>query len=144
VIHLLDVSLLIALLDQNHVHHEVARRWFGRVGKHGWATCPITENGFLRILSSASYPIAFESPDSVFGLLREFCLQKGHHFWPDDFSLLDVSEDFSSESISSRDITDFYLLALAVRNKGKFATLDGHVPADLIAGGAESLLLIGR
>jgi uncharacterized protein len=144
VIYLLDVNLLIALLDQNHIHHDAAIRWFDRVGRHGWATCPITENGFLRIVSSSSYPIAFKSTHEVFGLLRSFCLQENYYFWPDNLSLLAMTDNLSVESITSRHITDFYLLALALRNKGKFATFDSHVPADLIAGGTEGLLLIGR
>jgi toxin-antitoxin system PIN domain toxin len=144
VIHLLDVNLLIALLDRNHVHHEAASDWFNQVGRRGWATCPITENGFLRILSSSSYPIALESADSVLDLLRSFCSQKGHHFWPDNISLLEVTNNFSADAITSRDITDVYLLALAVRNNGKFATFDRRIPTDLIVGGPERLLLIGR
>ena len=141
-IYLLDVSLLIALVDQNHIHFAVASEWFRRIGQRRWATCPITENGFLRILSSSAYPVEFSGAGQVFGLLGKLCEHKNHHFWPDDFSLLDLSGDLDRLAVGSRDITDLYLLALAIRHGGQLATLDQRIPSARVEGGEAALHVI--
>lgn len=140
--YLLDVSALIALIDENHVHHISVADWFQAEGRRGWSTCPLTENGALRVLSSSSYPIEFGKPRQVFDLLRALRKQGRHRFWPDDFSLLDLAEHSPGFSISSHQITDLYLVALAARYSGKLATLDRRIPADKISGGAAALHLI--
>jgi toxin-antitoxin system PIN domain toxin len=143
VIYLLDVNVLIALSDVNHVHHEIGHRWFGQTGKRGWATCPITENAFIRILGKASYPKIPGTVDSALSLLRHFCDQPGHHFWPDDFSLRQKSVWREAEMAASTHIPDCYLLALAARHGGKFATLDRRIPVESVVRGRETLQLIG-
>lgn len=136
---LLDVSLLIALLDENHVHHEMAFHWFERQGNNRWATCPITENGLLRILTAPGYPIPLGPASWVFEIFREFCSRGDHDFWADDFSLLEVA---STGSLPSAHLTDLYLLGLAIRKGGKLATLDRRLPAHLLDEGMTSLHVI--
>lgn len=141
-IHLLDVNVLLALLDPRHVAHETAHAWFERTGRLAFATCPMTENGFARIASSRAYvenplPIA-RLLDTLGGLKAE----TGHHFWAEDFSLLD--EGLIDKELLTRpdQITDVYLLALAVRNRGGFATLDRRLRANAVHGGLKALVLI--
>ena len=82
---LLDVNVLIALIDQSHVSHSHAVQWFDAVGEHNWATCPITENGVIRIVGNASY-VNSPGTAAVAELMREFVALPGHVFWADDIS----------------------------------------------------------
>ncbi len=139
---LLDVNLLLALYDPRHIHHEPAHRWFAAMGKSAWATCPITENGFIRIASHPSYP---NSPGNVMcasNLLRTFCHGNGHHFWPDDVCLTDETLFRLGPALSANQTTDVYLLGLAARNGGKLATLDRSIPTSAVIGGERTLEVI--
>jgi toxin-antitoxin system PIN domain toxin len=142
VTYLLDVSLLIALIDENHVHHTAVAEWFQQEGGQSWSTCPLTENGALRVLSSHAYPVKFEKPRQVFEVLLALRRQGHHQFWADDISLLDLLEESPGFSVPSQHVTDIYLLALAARHGNKLATLDRHIPVDKIDGGAAALQLI--
>ena len=84
---LLDVNVLVALFDPAHVNHEDAHRWFGRNRRHGWATCPTTINGCIRVLSNPAYPTVEATPAEVAGRLRSLCSTTDHHFWEDSVSL---------------------------------------------------------
>jgi len=138
---LLDVNVLLALFDRKHVHHEPAHAWFGNAGRKGWATCPITENGIIRISSGVGYPGGPGNVPQTADWLRRFCNESGHQFWPDSTSIL---EWLSPETvISSKQITDLYLLGLAAANGGKLATFDRTVPTKAIKGGAKALELLG-
>jgi uncharacterized protein len=139
---LLDVNLLIALIDPFHVSHEPAVRWFDSVGQHSWATCPITENGVIRIVGSASYANSPGTPATVAGLMKEFASLPGHIFWPDNVSLLDSAKVDVSRLLTSAQITDSYLLALAAAHGGQLATLDRRLIVDAVVGGAASLCVI--
>jgi predicted nucleic acid-binding protein len=86
---LLDVNVLIALIDPQHQFHTGAHAWFERNRRHGWATCPITENGCLRILGKPSYPFTGETIDTVREILSELTSLEGHRFWPDSLSILE-------------------------------------------------------
>lgn len=137
---LFDVNVLIALLDTDHVGHTVATSWFADQLKHGWASCPITENGTARIMSSPGYA----NPLPVAAILQRLAAAKAtehHRFWPDDVSLTD-SEIFKyNELLGSKQITDRYLLALAIRNKGRFVTFDqGIRPTAVVGASAEHLV----
>ncbi len=137
---LLDVNALIALVDPNHVHHSVVADWFVEQQVDGWATCPITENGFIRILGHINYPDGPKSTSATRELLAALCLQPGHQFWPDSISLRN-SGQFSELPIS-KNITDYYLLASAVANKAQLATLDKRIDPSAIKGGESALCLI--
>jgi toxin-antitoxin system PIN domain toxin len=129
---LLDVNVLIALLDAGHVHHAVATRW---LGDHlsdgagaGWASCPLTQNGCLRILANRAYP----RPQPVAAVAAR--LAEATAFWPDDLSVLEPSRFTHDRWLDSRQITDAYLLALAVHRGGVFVTLDRGIDISLVTG----------
>jgi toxin-antitoxin system PIN domain toxin len=134
---LLDINLLIALCDPNHVDHQRVTLWFGETGGEAWASCPITENGFVRILSNPSYPGLSGNVSVAIQLLRKLTRHKGHHFWPDDYSICNGPADLRRIA-GYKQITDLYLLGLAVRRKGKFSSLDRHLPADVVQGGPQA------
>ena len=88
--HLLDVNVVLAIIDPAHEHHEAAFSWFGRIGRAEFATCPIVENGVLRIASSAAYPNRPGDVDVVCQVLSGLCSLPGHAFWGDTISLRTV------------------------------------------------------
>jgi hypothetical protein len=131
---LLDVNVLIALLDPAHPNHEDAHAWFGRNRRHGWATCPLTINGCVRVLSNPAYPTVDATPADVIAHLRTFCAASNHEFWPDSVSLLDQSLFDSHRIAGHQKITDVYLLGLAVRQGGKLVTCDRSIPLKSVLG----------
>lgn len=123
---LLDINVLLALFDRDHVHHADAWRWFAREVHHGWASCAITQNGFVRILSQPRYP----SPVSVakaMSLLRAATTARRHEYWESGISILDESLFDHSRIHGPRQLTDVYLLGLAVHHGGRLVTLDQGV-----------------
>jgi uncharacterized protein len=86
---LLDVNVLIALIDPTHVGHDAAHHWFRATGAGSWATCPITENGVIRIVGHPRYPNSAGSPAAAAPIVARLRTLPGHVFWHDDFSLLD-------------------------------------------------------
>ncbi len=138
--YLLDVNVLLALSDPMHIHHEAAHRWFTKTGKQSWATCPITENGYVRIASNPRYPNRPGSPAAVMGLLRQFCSLAGHQFWPANISMRDLLPP--NAVVGHNHLTDVYLLGLALHHRGRLATLDQRIPATLLENGIEALELI--
>lgn len=141
--YLLDVNVLIALIEPNHPHNNAALTWFDATGKLGWATCPMTENAVVRIVGHPSYPNWPGSPAIVAGLLSRFRKHSGHLFWPDDISLLDRRRIDLSRILNSSQVTDSYLLALAIAHGGQLATLDRRLIPDAVRNGAQGLHLIG-
>ena len=140
--YLLDVSVVIALLDRMHVSHELVSTWFAARSREGWATCPIVENGVLRIMCQPSYPNVQDSPGLVAAALRQLSLLYGHEFWPDDLSLLTSGHFELSRLPSSRHVTDTYLLGLAASRAGKLATLDRRLSPAAVTSGEHHIELI--
>ena len=130
---LLDVNVLIALLDAAHVHHAAAMNWLGRNISHGWASCPITQNGCIRILSQSAYPNCVPTVRAA-ARLGEAVGTVHHEFWPDAISLLDSDYVSWQAPLSAYQLTDVYLLALAVMRKGRFVTFDRRVPLSAVPG----------
>ena len=124
---LLDVNVLIALLDSDHTSHDVAMEWFAARAQEGWASCPITQNGCLRIMSNTSYPNALPV-QAVMERLADACAEKVHEFWSDGVSLLDPEVIDRTRIHGPRQLTDIYLLALAVEHEARFVTFDGQIP----------------
>jgi toxin-antitoxin system PIN domain toxin len=139
-IYLLDVNVLLALSDPMHIHHEAAHRWFAAKGQSAWATCPITENGFVRIASHPNYPNRPGHVPVVLAILRQFCAAEGHHFWPADISIRELVKP--DALVTHTQITDVFLLGLAVHKGGKLATLDQRIAAVAVQRGSEALELI--
>ena len=137
---LLDVNVLIALGDPYHVHHDRAQAWFHQEKARAWATCPITENGFLRILGNPAYKDSPGSPSKLQSVLQAICSAPGHQFWPDSVSLRDEKHYSTLPSFSH--LTDFYLLALAIRHQAKLATFDRRIDPSLIPAGEKAYLVI--
>lgn len=123
---LLDVNVLVALFDPDHLHHEPAHGWFAANRGEGWATCPLTENGLVRILANPAYSGARERTGAIRDRLSAFCSSGQHSFWPDDLSLRD--DRFDLTSLAHGQITDVYLLGLAIERNGRLATFDRRIP----------------
>lgn len=138
---LLDVNVLVALFDADHAHHESAHRWFGTHRSQGWATCPLTENGLVRILSNPSYHPSPLRPAEAIERLRAFRASGDHAFWPDDVSLSEAGL-FKPGLTGHRQVTDVYLLALAKRHAGCLATFDRSIPLAAVAGARSEHLLV--
>jgi toxin-antitoxin system PIN domain toxin len=140
--YLLDVNVLIALIDPGHVAHDAAHGWFETSGNKDWASCPMTENGVIRIVGNPKYTNTPGSPAAVAAIMAKLCSLSGHRFWPDDLSL--VASDFVDPAriLTSAQVTDTYLLALAKANRGKLATFDRRLSAAAVKGGKAALHII--
>ena len=142
---LLDVNVIVALLSGDHVHHDAAHDWFAEAGRRGWATTPLTENGAIRVLSNPAVYAAALTASSIRDHLRRFCGLDGHRFWPSDVSLLQDDVLTPHATITHRQLTDIYLLALAVRHDGCLATFDTAIPLSVVKGATSThLLTLGR
>lgn len=128
---LFDVNVLIALMDAEHLHHEPARRWLRDNIRDGWATCPITQNGCLRIMAQPGYSNPLPA-SRVAERLREATETAHHQFWVDDISLLHPGVADWRQVIGARQLTDVYLLALAVARGGRFVTFDTRVAVAVV------------
>jgi toxin-antitoxin system PIN domain toxin len=136
---LLDVNVLIALIDPAHVRHDDAHHWFAGKGKKAWATCPMTENGVLRIVGNARYPSSPGNPAAVAEILLVLRNLGSHEIWSDDISLLDANAVDATRLLNSAQVTDTYLLALAKAHGGQLATFDRQLVADAVVGGSSAL-----
>jgi toxin-antitoxin system PIN domain toxin len=128
---LLDVNVLIALLDPDHASHDTAMSWFEAHAAQGWASCPITQNGCVRIMSNPSYPNPLPV-QAVMKRLADACMEKVHEFWADQVSLLDAAVIDANRIHGPRQLTDIYLLALSVGNNGRFVTFDTGIPLSAV------------
>jgi uncharacterized protein len=142
VVALLDVNVLVSLFDEMHVHHEVAHRWFGRSRRLGWATCPLTENGFIRVVSNPNYLGRRTSVQDAIARLEEFQESGNHAFWPDSTSFRDSSLFRSGHITGHRQLTDIYLLALALQHGGRLVTFDRTIPLRSVAGATPEHLVV--
>ena len=140
--YLLDVNVLIALIDPGHISHGDAHRWFETSGHSAWATCPITENGVIRIVGNPKYPNSPGSPAIVADIVRKVRRLAGHQFWLDDISLVGTSDIDSTKILTSAQVTDTYLLALAKAHGGALATFDRKLSAAAVKDGKSAIHLI--
>jgi toxin-antitoxin system PIN domain toxin len=124
---LLDVNFLLALLQPDHAHFERAHQWWETNKVHGWASCPLTQNGFVRIVSQASYPQPLPVAHAL-ETLSDQIVRTDHQFWPDDISLLDAELIDGARLLGPKHLTDVYLLALAVKHGGRLVTFDRGIP----------------
>lgn len=138
---LLDINVLLALLDSDHVDHRRAHDWLDDEIEAGWASCAITENGFVRIVSQPRYPSPV-SPAQAIDLLTTACSSGHHEFWPCDLSLLDPQVVDGSRLHGPRQVTDAYLLALAMAHGGRFVTFDRSLSLSSVRGATEGHLAV--
>jgi toxin-antitoxin system PIN domain toxin len=130
---LFDVNVLVALHDADHVHHGRASKWFLENAEAGWASCPLTQNGCVRILSQPGYTNPIPLAQAI-GMLKSSCASPVHAFWPDTLSVLDAEAFHHAHMHGHRQLTDLYLLALAVHNAGRFVTFDVRIPLSAVNG----------
>lgn len=130
---LLDVNVLIALLDAGHVHHGLAMSWLESEIRHGWASCPLTQNGCIRIMSQPKYPGSLAAAQ-VADRLAEAANSPDHEFWSADVNMLGEGVFDWTRVLGHRQVTDVYLLALAVHHGGRFVTLDRRIALDAVKG----------
>ena len=139
---LLDINVLLALLDHDHVQHERAKEWLNGEIRHGWASCAITQNGFIRIRSQPSYPGA-ASPREAAQRLATATATDHHRYWRCDLSILDDTVFDHSRIHGARQVTDLYLLGLAAHHGGRFVTFDRAIaPAAARVARAANLVVL--
>jgi uncharacterized protein len=135
-----DINVLLAMSDRDHANHDAATAWFVEASRRGWATCPLTENGFVRIRATPSYTGPAMRPGEVLLVLQDLLRRHAvtHHFWTDSVSLADDTL-FRLEALTGhRQVTDTYLLGLCQRHGGTLVTLDaGITTAAIVAPHAE-------
>jgi toxin-antitoxin system PIN domain toxin len=139
---LLDINVLIALIDPTHIRHDHAHEWFASQGQGAWATCPLIENGVIRIVGHPRYPNSPGTPAVVAKFLGSLRQLPGYAFWPDDISLLKHEHCNTAHLLDSAQVTDTYLLALARAHEGQLATFDQRLVTDAVAEGRQSLHVI--
>jgi toxin-antitoxin system PIN domain toxin len=137
----LDVNVLIALLDSDHASHDSPIKWFAKNAREGWASSPITQNGCIRVMSNPGYPNPLPIR-AVIERLAEACQQDIHEFWPDEVSLLDPHVVDTTRIHGPRQLTDIYLLALAVQHEGRLVTFDMSIPLTAVRKATTQKLLI--
>jgi uncharacterized protein len=139
---LLDINVLVALFDPDHVHHDLAHDWFAEHRADGWASCPLTENGLIRVLANPRYGSPNASLRGVRDTVRRFLSSKEHEFWPDDVSIADDTLFNVSALTGYRQITDVYLLGLATRRGGHLVTFDRSIPVKAVIGAERAALTV--
>jgi len=138
---LLDVNVLLALLDGDHVEHAATRAWLEREIDAGWASCAITQNGFVRVVSQPRYPSPIPPAEAIRRLGRATQTSR-HEFWPCDVSVLDERAVDGTRVHGPRQVTDVYLLALAVAKGGRFVTFDRTIPLAAVGGARREHLVV--
>jgi hypothetical protein len=138
---LLDINVLLALLDADHVDHQRAQEWISGEIQHGWASCALTQNGFVRIMSQPKYPSPV-SPSEAVERLRRATNTEYHEFWSCSISLLEDRWINASHVHGPRQVTDVYLLALAVEHGGRFVTFDRTIPLSAAPGATPEHLVV--
>jgi uncharacterized protein len=140
--YLLDVNTLLALLDPRHVFHEAAHHWAERAPGVRWLTCPLVQNGVMRVASQSTYPNRLGTARAVREVLQAFCADPRHEFCADDISLLDAAHLARPDLLTPSRVTDLYPLALAHHHRARLATFDRRIPADAVRDGPAAIALI--
>lgn len=136
------MNVLVALAWPNHVHHARALEWFASIRPGPWATCPLTESGFVRVSSNARVIPDAVNPATSIRLLNDMTKLPGHTFWEDDVSLARSENDVFGRVVGYRQVTDAHLLTLAIRRGGRLATFDQAI-AGLEPDGSDAVEIIG-
>jgi uncharacterized protein len=139
---LLDVNVLVALFDPTHLHHEAAHRWFSAESGAGWASCPMTENGFVRVISHAAYPGNRATARDALARLLAFQRASPWQFWPDDISLVGEGVLVEERPVAHHQLTDLYLLALAVHHDGRLVSFDRKISLASVEGADARRLVV--
>jgi toxin-antitoxin system PIN domain toxin len=127
--YLLDVNVLIAMAWPSHLAHERVQEWLSRHAQEGWATCPLTQTAFVRIISNPAFSANALAPGDALALLKANLGHPAHKFWADEISFIQALEPLTARLAGHKQVTDAYLLGLAMHKKGKFATMDRAILA---------------
>ena len=138
---LLDINVLLAALDSDHIDHTRATEWLAGAIDSGWASCAITQNGFVRVVSQPRYPSPI-TPSEAIELLVRACAEEHHEYWLCDVTLLEPRAIVRDRLHGPRQVTDAYLLALAVRHAGRFVTFDDTIPLTAVRGATRDHLFV--
>jgi len=128
-------------IHRDHIHHDLAHDWFADHRANGWATTPLTENGFVRVLSHPTLGVN-ERPARLIELLAQFCSSGDHAFWPSGVSLRDERVFTRSYLVGPKQITDAYLLGVATQMGGSLATFDRNIPLGAVVGATRASLAV--
>jgi uncharacterized protein len=139
---LLDVNVLVALFWAEHADHGAAQQWFREHARRGWATCPFTQAAFIRLVSNPAFSRDAVSPTEAVALLEENLRHPSHEFWADDLRFADIMANLEPDLTGHRQITDAYLLGLAIHHKSRLVTFDKSLSALLPAGRPKAEKLI--
>lgn len=139
---LLDVNVLVALFDPAHLNHDAAHAWFAAHAEPGWASCPLSENGLVRVISNPAYPGSRTTTLDALERLASFQRAGRWEFWPDDISLVEAGLLDGSRPLVHHQLTDIYLLALAVHHGGRLATFDRRIPQGFVRGAEPRHLVV--
>lgn len=121
---LLDTNVLLALAWPNHQHHAAAHRWFRAEARHGWASCAVTQLGFVRLSSNPAYTPAAVPPQEAAMLLRELISHKQHRFWPSP----DASKPaLYRQALGHQQVNDAYLVEVVRAERGRLVTFDSRL-----------------
>ena len=135
---LLDVNVLVALVWPAHESHSAVQRWFARNSRHGWASCALTQAGFVRILSNPAFSRDAVSPREAIRVLSANLKHRRHRFWGDEIGFVQAVEPFRGRIVGHRQVSDACLLGLAIHYDGRLATLDRAIAALLPPDGSET------
>jgi toxin-antitoxin system PIN domain toxin len=124
---LLDVNVLIAMAWPTHRDHQKVHEWLARHARDGWATCPLTQTSFVRMLSNPAFSANALTPTDALTLLQANLAHPAHRFWADEVSMIDSLKLFAQKLTGHQQVTDAYLLGLAIHKRGKLATMDRAV-----------------
>jgi toxin-antitoxin system PIN domain toxin len=141
-VYLLDLNVLVALAWPAHSAHSLVQNWMSQHARHGWATCPFTQTAFVRILSNPAFSQDALTPANALSLLAANLEHPTHRFWEDDISFPKALELAAARIVGRQQVTDAYLLGLAIHRKGKLATLDRGIVSLLREGEQERCVFI--
>lgn len=140
--YLLDLNSLIALADPDHEFHQAVHKWFQSFGKSDWGVCPLTESGFVRVTTKPAYRPASRTIAQATAILADFARGPGYRYWPITENWSALTAPFSSRLFGHQQVTDAYLLGLAVKHKGVLVTFDRGIKYLAGADYSRSLLVL--
>ncbi len=129
---LLDVNVLVALAWPDHIHHLIARQWLIDNRTTKWATCPLTEAGFVRLSANPAAVSSLVDTRDAIDALKRTCTAPGHVFWPQGYSITELLPEIRERLVGHQQLTDGLLLDLAIRNGGRLVTLDQRLATLLL------------
>jgi toxin-antitoxin system PIN domain toxin len=121
---LLDLNALIALADHDHEYHEAIQNWFISSGKADWGVCPLTDAGFVRVTTNPAYRGPTRTIAQATAILAEFASHPGYRYWSITNTWAVLTAPFSARVLGHRQVTDAYLLGLAIKEEGVLVTFD--------------------